>query len=84
MRAVTLAEAKERLGERLDEAIAGEEVTIAREGSPAVRLVAVAQRQPKPRPPIDIDRLLRFSKTMPYQEQSAVDLVRWMRDEHGY
>ena len=41
MRAVTLAEAKERLGELLDEAIAGEEVTIARDGSPAVRLVAV-------------------------------------------
>ena len=89
MPAVSLAEAKARLGELLDEAIAGVDVTIAREGSPSVRLVAVAvaavaAAEQKPRPAIDIDRLRRLTASMPMQKQSAGDFVRSMRDTDRY
>lgn len=86
MHAVTLAEAKERLGELLDEAIAGEEVTIAREGSPAVRLVAVdamyAERPPRR---IDVDRLKRMTDAMgpPPPEPEGGWVGNW-RDQERY
>ena len=63
MHAISLAEAQERLGELLDEALAGEAVTIARDGGPAVRLVAVSEAEARPRAPIDIERLRRLTES---------------------
>lgn len=82
MPAVSLAEAKARLGELLDEAIAGADVTIAREGSPSVRLVAVAAR---PGAVIDVDRLRRLTDSQgpPPPEPEGGWVGSW-RDEARY
>ena len=81
MDAVNIAEAKVRLGKLVDQATAGEDVTIARRGKALVRLVPV--ETPKLQP-IDFDRLERLRQSQPVQKQTAVELVRWMRDEEGY
>jgi prevent-host-death family protein len=44
---INIAEAKAKLSELLDRALAGEEVVIARAGKPLVRLVPVEPRQPR-------------------------------------
>jgi prevent-host-death family protein len=42
-----VAEAKAKLSELLDRALAGEEIVIARAGEPLVRLTPVGQRKPR-------------------------------------
>jgi len=44
---VNLAEAKAKLSELLDRALAGEEVVIARAGKPLARLAPLARKQPR-------------------------------------
>src|SRR5690348_8408656 len=44
---INIAEAKAKLSELLDRALAGEEVVIARAGKPLARLVPVETRQPR-------------------------------------
>lgn len=44
---INIAEAKAKLSELLDRALAGEEVVIARAGKPLARLVPVEARQPR-------------------------------------
>ena len=44
---INIAEAKAKLSELLDRALAGEEVVIARAGRPLARLVPVEPRQPR-------------------------------------
>lgn len=81
MQAVNIADAKARLSKLVDQATAGEDITIARRGKPLVRLVPV--EAPK-RPPIDFEGLRRLRASIPYQTESAVDLVRRMRDEDDH
>jgi prevent-host-death family protein len=74
---VNLAQAKARLGERLDRVEAGEEVLITRHGRP------VAHVQP-PRParrPLRLDELAAFRATMPSLRRPSAELLRDMRDE---
>ena len=80
MRAVTLAEAKERLGELLDEAIAGEDVTIARDGA---AVVSLTPSPPTPRPLTleDIAGMRARALARPGLGADAVTLVRQMRDD---
>jgi prevent-host-death family protein len=47
MTSVNVHEAKAHLSELLDRALSGEEIVIARAGRPLVRLVPVAERQPR-------------------------------------
>jgi prevent-host-death family protein len=44
---INVAEAKAKLSELLDRALAGEDVVIARSGKPLVRLVPVNEREPR-------------------------------------
>jgi prevent-host-death family protein len=44
---INVAEAKARLSELVQRAAAGEEITIARNGEPQARLVALPPRQPR-------------------------------------
>jgi prevent-host-death family protein len=44
---MNIAEAKAKLSELLDRALAGEEIVIARAGKPLARLVPVETRQPR-------------------------------------
>lgn len=76
----SVAEARNQLSKLIDEAQAGEPVTITRHGKPAVHITPV---QPAPRPMTkeDLDRLEADRATLPKLSVSAVELVRQMRDE---
>ncbi len=74
---VSVADAKARLSEMIDTAMAGEPVTITRRGAPVAQLVAIAQPVKK----IDLEWLRTVRAKTPYQDVPAVDIIRAMRDE---
>ena len=76
---ISLAEAKAHLSEIIDRVEAGESVEITRRGKTAAIITPAA----RPKKPIDLAALRALRVTMPYQEESAVDLIRKMRDS-GY
>jgi len=80
MKTVNLAEAKAHLSELVDVAEAGETVQILRRGRLVAQLVP-AQRKRKP---IDLAALRALTAKMPYQEQSAGDFIRELRDSDRY
>ena len=76
MRSASVAEAKAKLSELLDQVEAGETVSITRRGKPVARLVAdQAERKP-----FDFEALRRVTASMPMQRQSAGEFIREMRD----
>ena len=79
MDSYSVADAKARFSEVVERAEAGETVEITKRGKLVARVVPVVQ----PRKPIDVDALERLSARLPVQKQSAVDLIREMRDS-GY
>lgn len=80
MDAINLADAKARLSELVDRVEAGDSIDITRRGKPVARLTAVA----RPRTRIDASLLQSLTVAMPPQAESAVDLVRSMRDGDRY
>ncbi|MDW6022756.1 type II toxin-antitoxin system prevent-host-death family antitoxin [Mesorhizobium sp. BAC0120] len=80
MRTVNLAEAKAHLSELVEQAAAGETVQILRRGKPVAHLVPAERK----RKPIDLEELRKLTAKMPYQEQSAGDFIREMRDSERY
>ena len=76
MDTVNLTDAEGRLSELVDRAEAGESIDITRRGRPVARLTSVA----RPRKRIEAAMLRALMATMPPQDESAVDLVRSMRD----
>ncbi|CAA2159523.1 Antitoxin VapB22 [Methylobacterium brachiatum] len=80
MDAITLADAKAQLSALVDRVAAGDSIEITRRGKPVARLTAVT----KPRKPIDLALLQALTAAMPPQSESAVDLVRSMRDSDRY
>ncbi|RYD58085.1 MAG: type II toxin-antitoxin system prevent-host-death family antitoxin [Sphingomonadales bacterium] len=81
MERINLADAKARLSEIIDRVEAGESIEITRRGKPAARLVPPEkQRVLKP---VDVTALRALRDTMPYQQESATDVIRRMRDS-GY
>lgn len=80
MNAVSLAEAKARLSELIDQVETGDTVDITRRGKPVARLTAVA----KPRKPIDAAQLQALTASMPPQTETAADMVRAMREDERY
>lgn len=81
MRTVGLAEAKAQLSELLNAVEAGDEVVITRRGKAVARLVRDGQgfqaEAPLPWP----QRLRRFHAGQPTLPESAVALVRELREE---
>ena len=77
MEHINLADAKARLSELVDRVERGETVEITRRGKPAARLVPATPEKVK----VDVEALRVAAKKMPYQHESAVDLIRRMRDE---
>jgi antitoxin (DNA-binding transcriptional repressor) of toxin-antitoxin stability system len=75
MRNVSVAEAKAKLSEILDNVENGEEVVITRRGKPMARLAAFN----KPLKPVS--SLAKFRATMPSAKTSATTTIRRMRDE---
>ncbi len=80
METVSLAAAKAHLSELVERVAGGETVCITRRGKPIARIVAV---QPE-RKRIDMAALRALTDSMPFQEESAGDFVRRMRDEDRY
>jgi prevent-host-death family protein len=80
MDTVSLADAKARLSELVEQAEAGDPVTITRRGKPVAQIMAIR----KERLPINAAALLAVTQNMPMQEESAGDFIRRMRDEDRY
>ena len=80
MSSYSVAEAKTHLSKLIDEAAAGEVVTITRHGKPAAELRAPAPKKAK----VDIEKLLdevaERRKLRPNLGEPAVDIIRKMRD----
>ncbi|HEX3535136.1 MAG TPA: type II toxin-antitoxin system prevent-host-death family antitoxin [Stellaceae bacterium] len=80
MDSISLADAKARLSELVERAAQGEEICITRRGKPVARLVP----ERRLRKPIDVAKLRALTEKMTYQEESAGDFVRRMRDDYRY
>lgn len=74
---VSLAEAKARLSELLDQVEAGEEVVITRHG----RAVAKISPMAPPRRPLPLAELADFRASMPRLRRPSTQLLREARDE---
>jgi prevent-host-death family protein len=79
MDGVNIAEFKARVSELVERAAAGETVEITRRGKPMAKLVP---HEPKKKR-FDAAALKAFTDALPMQTQSAVELIREMRDS-GY
>ena len=80
MDTVSLAQAKARLSELIERAVAGDPICITRRGKPVVRLSAI--RSPRER--IDFGALRAMTDDALRQDESAATFVRRMRDEDRY
>lgn len=81
MSSYSIAKAKDNLSRLIDEALAGEEVTITRHGKPVVELrPAHAPGAGIPGPQL-IDRIAARARTLPPLGERSVDIIRRMRDE---
>lgn len=81
MERINLADAKARLSEIVDRVEAGESIEITRRGKPAAKLVP--PKKQRALSPVDVEALRKLRETMAFQQESAADLVRRMRDA-GY
>lgn len=80
MENVNLADAKARLSELVERAVAGDTVCITRRGKPVARLTALAA----PRALIDFAAMRALTQDMPLQPERAGDFVRRMRGQDRY
>ena len=80
MNNVSLAEAKAHLSALVDRVEAGDEIAITRRGKLVARLVP-AQR---PRELVDWQGLRAHAASIQFQEESAGEFMRRMRDEERY
>ncbi len=74
---VSLAQAKTRLSELLNDVEAGQEVVITRRGKAVARLSSASQVKK----PLPLRDLARFRATMPGLRRPAAELLREIRDE---
>jgi prevent-host-death family protein len=82
MAVYSTAQAKDHLSRLIDEALAGEAVTITRHGKPVVELrPALAVGAGRPSPEL-IDRIAACAKGLPSLGDEAVDIIRRMRDDY--
>ena len=78
MGAFSIAEAKAQLSAIVQMVENGEPVTITRRGIPVVKIVPV--NAPPVKPKIDLEALRAFRATITPMKESAVDMIRRMRD----
>ena len=83
MRTMTLAAAKARLSAAVDLVEAGEEIVITRRGRPVARIVREAER-PRAHAAALLKQMQEFVMAQPLQAESAVRLVRRMREGGRY
>jgi prevent-host-death family protein len=80
MDSYNVAEAKAHFSDLLSRAEAGETVEILRRGKPIAKLVPSIP----PRQKIDFTEINALVASMPYQEVSAGEFIRQMRDSDRY
>lgn len=78
MGAFSIAEAKAQLSAIVAMVENGEPVTITKRGIPVVKIVPVNAVPVKPK--LDLEKLRAFRASMPPMKESAVDMIRRMRD----
>jgi len=78
----SVAQAKDHLSKLIDEALAGEEVTITRHGKPAVELRPARAAGGGRLSAELIDRIAARAKSLPSLGEDAVDIIRRMRDDY--
>lgn len=86
MRQVSIAEARNNLSALVDEAGAGGSVEITRDGKVVALITAPPQEAASQlkKKPIDIERLRKHLEGLTYQDESAGEFIRRMRDEDRY
>ena len=83
MPSYSIAKAKDNLSKLIDEALAGEAVTITRHGKPVVELRPARAADDAGRwSPELIDEIAARAKSLPSLGEIAADIVRRMRDEY--
>jgi len=82
MSSYSIAKAKDNLSKLIDEALAGEEVTITRHGKPVVELRPAPAAGLGRLSPELIDRIAARAKTLPSLGEDVVDIIRQMRDDY--
>jgi prevent-host-death family protein len=82
MTSYSIAKAKDNLSKLIDEALAGEEVTITRHGKPVAELRPARAVGSGRLSPELIDRIAARAKTLPSLGEDAVDIIRRMRDDY--
>ncbi len=80
MHRVNLSEAKAHLSELVERAGSGEDIAILRRGKPIARLVPYE----KPRRKVTVAELRAATDGMTYQDVSAGEFIRAMRDSDRY
>lgn len=83
MDSVSIADAQMHLSELVDRVEAGETIEITRDGRTVARLEATNKPSPDRRK-VDVASLRALTDSLPYQEQSAGDFIRAMRDSDRY
>ena len=78
MGAFSIAEAKAQLSAIVAMVENGEPVTITKRGIPVVKIVPINAVPVKPK--MDLEKLRAFRASMPPMKESAVDMIRRMRD----
>jgi len=77
----SIAQAKDQLSKLVDEALAGDTVTITRHGKAVVELRPASAPASGYWPPEFIDEIEAEATTLPPLREGAADIVRGMRDE---
>ena len=76
MESYSIADAKARFSEVIELAESGITVDITKRGKLVARIVPPE----KAKVPVDVDALERLAASLPVQKQSAVELIREMRE----
>lgn len=80
---INLDETQESLADVIARVEGGETVLVTRGQTIVARIEPVAQKF-EPKKPIDFERLKRVADSLPYQEESAGDFMRRLRDDARY
>ena len=80
MATYSIAQAKDHLSQLIDQALAGEEVTITRHGKPVAYLRSAAERPIRQPSQELVAKIVERAKKRPSLGENGVDIVRRMRD----
>ena len=82
---INLDETQESLSDVIARVEGGETIVVTRGGDVVARIEpASGTAEPKTLKPIDFERLRRVRESLPYQEESAGDFMRRLRDDARY